>query len=172
MQRLELTSTLGINLIDENNEIFESIIIDSPMEIYRFLVKYLRYEMSLLKENHLFSNTQVNYVDLVAASFEMYKIPPVALEELLLMETIWNPQKSKKEKVAMWGKLFTQAGIIFIPPPYNYLASLSIMVIESFIKGQIKKLHMITASLGRLTNETPYLFDTSLKSLSELCRCL
>ena len=72
---------------------------------------------------------------MVAASFEMYKIPQVALEELLHMETIWNPQKSKKEKVAMWGKLFTQAGIIFIPPPYNYLASLSIMVIESFIKG-------------------------------------
>ena len=133
--RLENTTTMGINLYDDNEETIETFYIDSPMEIYRFLVKYLRYEMAKLKENHLFQGTNVLYTDIIAASFELYQIPPSSIDELVKMEEIWNPQVPTKEKIVTWGKLFTQAGIIFIPPPYNYLASLSIMVIESFAKG-------------------------------------
>jgi len=135
LKRLEMTAMLGINLIDENQETFETIYIESPMEIYRFLLKYMRHEMRTLKENHLFSNAQVIYTDLIAASFELYQIPPSSLEELLKVEELWNPQKSKHDKIIMWGKLFTQTGIIFVPPPYNYLATLSIWVIESFFQG-------------------------------------
>lgn len=136
LYRLETTAILGINLIDENNETVETIYIESPMEIYRFLVKYMRHEMKLLKENHLFSNSQVLYSDLIAASFEMYQIPPSSLEELMKMEEIWNPQKSKNEKILFWGKIFSQTGILFVPPPFNYLATLSIWVIESFINNK------------------------------------
>ena len=131
--RLKRTETIGIHLIDDSDEAFEIFLINSPLEIYRFLVKYLRYEMSLLKENHLFTNTTVTYTDLIAASFEMYQIPPESIEELVKMEELWNPQVSKYKKIMMWGKLFTQAGIIFVPPPFNYLATLSLMAIESFI---------------------------------------
>ena len=133
--RLENTATMGIHLFNNDEETIDIFYIDSPMEIYRFLVKYLRYEMAKLKENHLFQGTTVLYTDIIAASFELYQIPPSSIDELVKMEEIWNPQVSNKEKIISWGKLFTQAGIIFIPPPYNYLASLSIMVIESFTKG-------------------------------------
>ncbi len=133
--RLENTALLGIDLIDRNDNTFETFMIDSPMEIYRFLVKYMRYEMAKLKENHLFSNVSVTYSDLIAASFELYQIPPATLDELRKMEEIWNPQLTKTQKIVTWGKLFTQAGVIFIPPPYNYLASLSIWVIESFVQN-------------------------------------
>ena len=135
LMRLEQTSTLGINLINEEGEDFETIIIDSPIEIYRFLVKYLRYEITLLKENHLFQNTNISYTDIITASFEMYKVPTESLNELSKIEDFWNPRISQKDKAIMWGKMFTQFGIIFIPPPYNYLATLSIMVIESFVDG-------------------------------------
>lgn len=133
--RLENTSLLGIDLIDRNDNTFETFMIDSPLEIYRFLVKYMRYEMAKLKENHLFSNVSVTYSDLIAASFELYQIPPATLDELRKIEDIWNPQLTKAQKITTWGKLFTQAGVIFIPPPYNYLASLSIWVIESFVQS-------------------------------------
>ena len=124
----------GRQTINDEDIAYETFYIDSPMEIYRFLLKYLRYEMAKLKENHLFIETPVTYSDLLAASFEMYQIPPVALEELRKMEHIWNPQRSRLEKVITWTKLFTQAGLIFVPPPYNYLASLSMWVIESFVQ--------------------------------------
>ena len=136
LKRLDQTSLLGINLINEENEIFETIQIDSPMEIYRFLVKYMRFEIAKLKENHLFSNSNILYSDLIAAAFEMYEIPPIALEEVAKIEEIWNPQISKNEKIVAWVKMFTQVGIIFIPPPYNFMATLSILVIESFTSSK------------------------------------
>ncbi|MAW07143.1 MAG: hypothetical protein CME61_02555 [Halobacteriovoraceae bacterium] len=110
---------------------FEEIFIESPVEIYRLCIKLLKKEMKELKTNHLFKGKAPSFNDLVASAYETQLIDKTFLEELYKIQEFWSPKKTKWEKVKFWVSIFTQAGTIFLPPPYNYLVTFSILAIEN-----------------------------------------
>jgi hypothetical protein len=131
-QRAEMASWLNIQIFDTNNNLFEEIKIESPTEVYRFCIKLFRKEMSEIKINQLFNNTVPSFHDFLAASYEMGTINHDFLEELYKIEDLWNPKRTKWEKVKVWASITSQIASVFTPPPYNYLISFGLIAIEYY----------------------------------------
>ena len=128
--RLDLTRWLNIQLYGDNNNLLEEIKLKSPAEIYRFCLKLLRKEMAEVKTNQLFNGKVPIFDHYLAAAYELGTINSEILNELEKLNEIWDPTKSKWEKVKFWTSILVQASAVFVPPPYNYLLTFSMMAIE------------------------------------------
>ena len=98
-QRAENASWLNIQIYDTSDNLFEELRIEGPTEIYRFCIRLFRKEMSEVKINQLFNGMTPSFNDFLAASYEMGTINHDFLEELYKIEEIWNPKKTKWEKL-------------------------------------------------------------------------
>lgn len=130
-KRVNLARRAEISFFDIEGNEFDMLPVTSPAEIYKLCVRILLMEMKLLKANSLFKNKAPTYMDLITSSFELYTVPPKVFDELYKMEELWTPKTSLKEKILFWARTFMGAGSILIPPPYNYLATLSLMIIQT-----------------------------------------
>ena len=73
-----------------------------------------------------------SFNDFLAASYELGTINNEFLEELYKIEELWNPKKTKWEKVKVWASITSQVASVFTPPPYNYLISFGLIAIEYY----------------------------------------
>jgi hypothetical protein len=110
----------------------ETIPLD-PMERFRFAIKALRKEMSLLSLNTFFNGRSPDYMDLMVASYEIGIIPASELDTVASLEEIWNPKKTFWDKAGIWIKTFASVATIVIPPPYGFIPALVIVVIEATV---------------------------------------
>jgi hypothetical protein len=113
-----------------NGVLQETIPLD-PMERFRFAIKILRKEMSLLALNTYFAGHSPDYMDLMMASYEIGIIPASELQTVATLEEIWNPKKTFWDKAGVWIKTFSSVATIVIPPPYGFIPALVIVVIEA-----------------------------------------
>ena len=104
-----------------------------PMERFRFAIKVLRKEMSLLAINSFFSGRSPDYIDLMTASFELGIIPASELEVVAGLEDIWNPKKTFWDKAGVWVRTFSTVATIAIPAPYGFIPALAIVAIEATV---------------------------------------
>ena len=111
----------------------ETIALD-PMERFRFAIKVLRKEMSLLTLNTYFAGRSPDYMDLMIASYEIGIIPASELNVVASLEEVWNPKKTFWDKAGIWIKAFSTVATIVIPPPYGFIPALVIVVIEATAK--------------------------------------
>jgi hypothetical protein len=104
-----------------------------PMERFRFAIKALRKEMSLLSLNTFFNGRSPDYMDLMVASYEIGIIPATELDTVASLEEIWNPKKTFWDKAGVWIKVFSSVATIVIPPPYGFIPALVLVVIEATV---------------------------------------
>ena len=104
-----------------------------PMERFRFAIKVLRKEMSLLTINSFFNGRSPDYIDLMTASYELGIIPAAELEVVAGLEEIWNPKKTFWDKAGIWVRTFSTVATIAIPAPYGFLPALAVVAIEATI---------------------------------------
>lgn len=132
----KLRARLEYDLVEingyRNGELQETIPLD-PMERFRFAIKALRKEMSLLSLNTYFAGRTPDYIDLMVASYEVGIIPASELEAVASLEQIWNPKKTFWDKASVWVKMFSSIATIVIPPPYGFIPALVIVVIEATV---------------------------------------
>jgi hypothetical protein len=132
----KLRARLEYDLVEingyRNGELQETIPLD-PMERFRFAIKALRKEMSLLSLNTYFAGRTPDYIDLMVASYEVGIIPATELEAVASLEEIWNPKKTFWDKASVWVKMFSSIATIVIPPPYGFIPALVIVVIEATV---------------------------------------
>ncbi len=115
-----------------DGEIQETILLE-PMERFRFAIKALRKEMSLLSLNTFFNGRSPDYIDLMVASYEVGIIPASELEAVASLEEIWNPKKTFWDKAGIWIRTFSSVATIVIPPPYGFIPALVLVVIEGTV---------------------------------------
>lgn len=108
----------------------ETIPLD-PMERFRFAIKLLRKEMSLLSLNSYFNGRAPEYMDLMVASYEIGIIPASELDSVASLEEIWSPKKTLWEKAGVWVRTFSSVVTLVIPPPYGFIPALVLVVIEA-----------------------------------------
>lgn len=104
-----------------------------PMERFRFAIRALRKEMSLLALNTFFNGRAPDYMDLMTASYEIGIIPASELETVASLEEIWNPKKTFWEKASLWVKSFSSVATIVIPPPFGFIPALVLVAIEASV---------------------------------------
>lgn len=114
----------------KKGELQESIPLE-PMERFRFAIRALRKEMTMLATNSYFNGRSPDYIDLMVASYEIGIIPASELESVASLEEIWNPKKNFWDKAGIWIKTFASVATIVIPPPYGFIPALVIVVIEA-----------------------------------------
>lgn len=120
-----------INISYENRD--TEIISLSPMEKFRFLLKLLRRELAVLNNGSLLNFQSATYPDLIAASYEVGIISSFEIEQLLLLEEIWNPKKTPKEKIFYWIKTFGSSASVLLPPPFGFVSVMALMIIDQQI---------------------------------------
>lgn len=132
----KLRSRLEYDLVEisgfRNGVLQETIPLD-PMERFRFAIKALRKEMTLLSLNSYFNGRAPDYTDLMVASYEIGIIPASELETVAGLEEVWNPKKTFWDKAGMWVKMFSSVATLVIPPPYGFIPALVIVVIEATV---------------------------------------
>ncbi len=129
-RRLESNS---IEIVIHNRDQSTETIPLEPMERFRFAIKKLRSEMTLLKLNSQFAGRSPDYMDLIAASYEVSFVAGSELEQLAGLEDIWNPKKTFWEKAQVWLRTFSSVASVVIPPPYGFVPTLILVVIEATV---------------------------------------
>lgn len=120
-----------IEILVYDREQVQEVIPLEPMERFRFAIKLLRKEMSLLSINTYFAGRSPSYVDLMTAAYETGIIPAVELEDIAGLEDIWNPKKTFWDKAGIWVRTFSSVATVVIPPPYGFIPALALVVIEA-----------------------------------------
>lgn len=133
--RRRLEATAIEILIHNKDQTVESIPLE-PMERFRFSIKKLRSEMVRLSLSSQFSGRSPDYMDLITASYEVSFIAGSELEQLAGLEDIWNPKKSFWEKAQVWLRAFSGVASVVIPPPYGFIPTLILVVIEATVNKE------------------------------------
>lgn len=114
---------------DEQTEIIPL----EPTERFRFVLKLLRKEMTKLNQSNLFESQRAHYAAVIAASYEIGSVPAIELEELGSLEEIWNPKRTRMERVMTWARMFGGVASVVIPGPFAFLPVLAVMVVDGIL---------------------------------------
>lgn len=104
-----------------------------PMERFRFVLKLLRKEIAKLNQSNLFEDAGAHYAAVIAASYEIGIVPAVELEELASLEEIWNPKRTRMDRIMSWARMFGGVASVVIPGPFAFLPVLTIMVVDGIV---------------------------------------
>lgn len=135
--RSRLESDKAEILIYRKDVVQEQITLE-PMERFRLAIKLLRKEMALISQNHYFQGRSPDYLDVIAASYETGAIPATELAELSSLEELWNPKKTFWQKAQSWVRGAGSIATLLLPPPFGFIPSLGIVIIEMTTQGDDK----------------------------------
>gem|GEM_PF-552761 len=119
-------------LVYDHEALVETMALE-PMERFRFAIKILRKEMSLLSLNTYFNGQAPDYLDILTAAYEIGVIPGEELDAVASLQEIWIPKTTFWEKGGMWVKAFASVASLGIPPPYGFIPTLLIVIIEATV---------------------------------------
>jgi hypothetical protein len=92
----------------------------SEMEIYCTGINVFREGMEKLRLNE-FIGTSVQFLDVIAAGYELNVISAEEIEEVVRIEEIWNPKRSTFQKIMTWIEPVGTIGTVLLVPPYNVI---------------------------------------------------
>jgi hypothetical protein len=86
-----------------------------------------------------FYGLKITYEDVVVAAFETGYISYEDLEFVVKYDDLWNPSKTKAERI--FGFIFTGLGYasFVVPPPWNITASIALGIVEGIVSNKFKK---------------------------------
>jgi len=104
-----------------------------PMERFRFVLKLIRKEMAEINSTNSFKYSKATYAVVIAASYEVGAVAAIELEELSSLEEIWNPKRSRKDRMISWAKMFGGVASVVLPGPLGLLPVLAVMVVDGVV---------------------------------------
>jgi hypothetical protein len=111
----------------------------SPMEKYRMALKMLRKDMGEVMRGDNFSGISIEYEDLIAAAYETGYLKAEELELVLKFEEFWNPKSPKWKVYANFAFSLAGSASFFLPPPWNIVGAIGLVVTQSQIIRSNKK---------------------------------
>lgn len=122
----------------ERSNYVETIELD-PQSQYNLARRLLRKDMTETQMMDIFIAKKITHEDIVMAALETGYISLEEIEFVIQYDDLWNPEKTKFEKIS--GFIFTVAGYstFFLPPPWNITATIALGVIEGLVDAKHKK---------------------------------
>lgn len=105
----------------------------SPMGQYYLARRLLLKDITELSRTSFFNGAKITHEDLVAAALETGLINSEILDSVLKIDDIWNPEVKPWTKVANFAFRITGTATIFLPPPYNVISSIALVLVEGVI---------------------------------------
>lgn len=127
-----------LNANGERTNYVETVELD-PQSQYNLARRLLRKDMTELQMMDMFVMQKISHEDIVMAALETGYISLEEIEFVVQYDDLWNPEKTKFEKIS--GFIFTVAGYstFFLPPPWNITASIALGVVEGIVDAKFKK---------------------------------
>lgn len=111
----------------------------SPMEKYRLSIKMLRKDMGEVMRSDLFTNTVIEYEDLVTAAYETGLIKSEELDLILKFEEFWNPKDPKWKTYLGFTFSILGTATFYLPPPWNIIGAIALIVTQTQVLKKKKK---------------------------------
>lgn len=129
-QTFEFTNQNG-----ERENYVEVLTLD-PQSQYNLARKRLRKDIFDLQTMDTFYKKKIRYEEIVMAAYETGYITYEDIEYAVKYDDLWNPEKTRFEKIKSF--IFDVGGYatFFAPPPFNVVASLGLTLVEGFIDSK------------------------------------
>lgn len=101
-----------------------------PMERFYFSLAALKTEMHELSINSYFGGQKPSYTDIMTAAYEINIVTAKEIDAVAKLEEIWSPKRTFWDKAQSWIRVASSVASILIPPPYGFIPSLALVVIE------------------------------------------
>ena len=105
----------------------------SPMGQYYFARKLLKRDLDDLSRSFFFQGLAPSFEDLLTAALETGMVTPTDLDPLLEVDDLWNPSVPQWKRASDLAFRITGSASLFLPPPYNTLTSVALVLINGFI---------------------------------------
>lgn len=121
---------------DGERQTYVEIIELDPQSQYNLARRLLRKDMTELQMMDMFVGVKITHEDIVMAAFETGYISIEELEFVIRYDDLWNPNKTRFERIS--GFVFKVAGYssFFLPPPWNITVSIALGVVEGVINSK------------------------------------
>ncbi len=109
-----------------------------PQSQYVYARRMLRKDVLNLQMMDSFNKLKITYEDVVMAALETGYINFEDIEFVITYDDLWNPTKSRQQK--MFGFLFDVAGYgsFVLPPPWNIAAAIALGVTEGIVESKFE----------------------------------
>jgi hypothetical protein len=126
-----------LNDSGERETYVERIDIDPPSQ-FRLARRLLRKDITELQMMDVFYKLTITHEDVVMAALETGYISLEDIEHVVKYDDLWNPNKTKFERVM--GFVFTIArySTFYIPAPWNLVTSIALGVVEGVVDNRNK----------------------------------
>lgn len=105
----------------------------SPMGQYYFARKLLKRDLEELSRSYFFQGLSPGFEDLLSAALETGMVAPSELDPLLEVDDLWNPKVPQWKRASDLAFRITGSASLFLPPPYNTLTSVVLVLINGII---------------------------------------
>ncbi len=108
----------------------------SPMGQYYFARRLLLKEMQDLNRSALFAGVPFGFEEVITAALETGLVNGSMLSQVFSIDDLWNPQVTPWQKVTSLALRLTGSSSVFLPPPFNVLASLAVLVVSGIVENR------------------------------------
>lgn len=115
----------------------EKIILD-PQSQYNWARRMMRTEISNLEMMDAFYGKKVFFNEVIMAAFETGYITIEDISYAVQYDDLWNPSKSKFERIIGYIFRATSIATFFLPPPYNIFVPLGISITEGIVDSKLE----------------------------------
>lgn len=107
-----------------------------PQSQYNLSRRLMRKDMTELQMMDMFTDVKITYNDIVVAALETGYISLDDISHVVKYDDLWNPEKTKWERIS--GYIFTGLGYstFFVPPPWNVVATIALGVVEGVVDSK------------------------------------
>lgn len=121
-----------INQFGERENYVEEIVLD-PQSQYNLARKRMKKDMLDLEATDMFVGVNIYYDEVVMAAFETGYLTMEDIEYAIQYDDLWNPEKTKFERIMGFIFRITGYATFFVPPPWNVTATLGLAIIQGAI---------------------------------------
>lgn len=107
-----------------------------PQSQYNLARRRMRKDIIDLQMMDIFADSTITHEDVVLAALETGYITLDDIAYVVKYDDLWNPQKSKFEKISRFIFTVTGYSTFFLPPPWNIIASLALGVVEGVVDSK------------------------------------
>jgi hypothetical protein len=109
-----------------------------PQSQFNLARRLLRKDIIELQMMDLFNGLKISYADVVMAAFETGYVSLEDLEYVVQYDDLWNPEKSKFERLSGFVFRLGGYGVFLLPTPWNITASLALGIVEGIVDNKTK----------------------------------
>ncbi len=129
-----ITQSFVINNADGTKENYvEKIELDTQSQ-YNLARKRMRKDIHDLQMMSTFIEKKIFYEEVVMAAFETGYVTIEDINYVVRYDDLWNPSKTKFERITGYIFRFTGLSLFFVPPPFNVAATIGLSIVEGIVK--------------------------------------